>query len=50
MVAILVWPSILLTVSIGTPFDKVTVVAKVRLAMWNDIFFFMPHKSAMSFR
>lgn len=32
-----VCPSILLTVSMGTPFESVVVVAKVCLATWNKI-------------
>lgn len=33
---IFVWPSILLTVSIGTPFERVIVVAKLWRAIWLD--------------
>ena len=36
VVSILVCPNILLTVSIGTPFASVVVVAKVCLARWKE--------------
>lgn len=43
-------PSILLTVSMGTPFIMVTVVAKVCRATWKDKVLDIPHRSASSFQ
>ena len=50
VVFMFVCPNILLTVSIGTPFSNVIVVAKVCRARWKVKFLLIPHRSAISFK
>ena len=50
VVLIFLCPSILLTVSMGTPLVSVTVVANVCLAQWKVNSLLIPQTSAISFR
>ena len=42
------WPSILETLSMGTPLESVTVVANVWRAIWNEMLRSIPQTSAIS--
>ncbi len=46
----LVCPKSLDTVSMGTPLESITVVAKVCLATWKEIFLWIPQDLAISFK
>ena len=46
----LVWPKSFETVSMGTPLDNMTVVAKVCRATWKVMFLWTPHAPAISLR